>query len=173
MGSPQVEQVANPKGEPFRVPALSGLGSPHWDMNARGAFLGITGGVTRSHMVRAVLEAIAYQVKEAIEVMNLDSEQNISYLKVDGGACQNNFLMQFQADAIGIPIERPAILDATAQGAAFGAGLAIGFWDDYAQLIAHRQVDRIFQPGEEQHLAQSNFITWKKAVERAKHWIDL
>ena len=171
----ETETLANQAGGNnglYFVPALSGLGSPHWDMNARGAFLGITGGVTRSHMVRAVLEAIAYQVKEAIEVMNLDSEQNISYLKVDGGACQNNFLMQFQADAIGIPIERPAILDATAQGAAFGAGLAIGFWDDYAQLIAHRQVDRIFQPGEGQHLAQSNFMTWKKAVERAKHWIE-
>jgi glycerol kinase len=156
----------------YFVPALSGLGAPHWDMNARGAFLGITGGVTRSHMVRAVLEAIAYQVKEAIDTMNLDSQENISYLKVDGGACQNNFLMQFQADAIGIPIERPAILDATAQGAAFGAGLAIGFWHDYAQPIAHRQVDRIFEPGEGQKLAQSNFITWQKAVERAKNWVD-
>lgn len=157
----------------YFVPALSGLGAPHWDMNARGAFLGITGGVKREHMVRAVLEAIAYQVKEAIDAMNLDNQQNISYLKVDGGGCNNNFLMQFQADAIGIPIERPAILDATAQGAAFGAGLAIGFWDNYAQLIAHRQVDRIFQPGEGHNLAQENFITWQKAVERAKNWLAL
>lgn len=163
-------QAAGNNGLYF-VPALSGLGAPHWDMNARGAFLGITGGVNREHMVRAVLEAIAYQVKEVVEAINLDSEENISLLKVDGGACQNNFLMQFQADVLGIPIERPAILDATAQGAAFGAGLAIGFWKDYAQLIAHRQVDRIFQPGEGQDLAQANFITWQKAVERAKNWI--
>ncbi len=156
-------QVTDSGGVYF-VPALSGLGAPHWDMSARGAFLGITGGVKRSHLVRAVLEAIAYQVKEVVEAMNQDSERAIALLKVDGGASENDFLMQFQADALGIRVERPAILDATAQGAAFGAGLAAGFWDDYSKLIASRKVDRVFEPGEGAAPAQGNFITWQKAV---------
>ena len=163
-------QVNDANGVYF-VPALSGLGAPHWDMNARGAFFGLTGGVQKEHLVRSVLEAIAYQVKEVVEAANKDSDQPISLLKVDGGASQNNFLMQFQADALGIPIERPAILDATAQGAAFGAGLSVGFWDDYGKLIAHRQVDRIFEPQEGAKQAQNNFIIWQKAVERAKNWL--
>ena len=163
-------QVNNTNGVYF-VPALSGLGAPHWDMNARGAFLGITGGVKKEHMVRSVLEAIAYQVKEVVEAVNKDSDRPVSLLKVDGGASQNNFLMQFQADALGVPIERPVILDATAQGAAFGAGLAVGFWDDYSKLIASRQIDRVFEPGEGKTQAQNNFAIWQKAVERAKNWI--
>lgn len=172
--APETESLANQVSDTngvYFVPALSGLGAPHWDMNARGAFLGITGGVKRENMVRAVLEAIAYQVKEVVEAVNRDSDQPISLLKVDGGASQNNFLMQFQADALGIPIERPAILDATAQGAAFGAGLAVGFWDDYHHLIASREVDRVFEPKEGKEQAQSNFLIWQKAVERAKNWI--
>lgn len=164
-------QVDNTDGVYF-VPALSGLGAPHWDMKARGAFLGITGGVQREHMVRAVLEAIAYQVKEVINAANKDSTQPISLLKVDGGAAQNNFLMQFQADALGIPLERPVVLDATAQGAAFGAGLAVGFWDNYQKLASDRQVDRVFEPGAGQSPAQENFAMWSKAVTRAKNWID-
>lgn len=167
---PLALQVINTNGVYF-VPALSGLGAPHWDMNARGAFLGITGGVKREHMVRSVLEAIAYQVKEVVEAVNKDSDRPVSLLKVDGGASQNNFLMQFQADALGVAIERPVILDATAQGAAFGAGLAVGFWDDYSKLIASRQIDRVFEPGEEKTQAQNNFAIWQKAVERAKNWI--
>ncbi len=162
-------QVKDTYGVYF-VPALSGLGAPHWDMNARGAFLGITAGVNRKHMIRSVLEAIAYQVKEVVEAVNKDSDRPISLLKVDGGASQNNFLMQFQADALGVPIERPVVLDATAQGAAFGAGLVVGFWDDYSKLIANRQVDRVFQPGEGKGQAQDNFTNWQKAVARAKNW---
>ncbi|MEO0835587.1 MAG: glycerol kinase GlpK [Cyanobacteria bacterium J06642_3] len=164
-------QVNNTNGVYF-VPALSGLGAPHWDMKARGAFLGITGGVQREHMVRAVLEAIAYQVKEVVEAVNKDSINSVSLLKVDGGAAQNNFLMQFQADALGVPLERPQVLDATAQGAAFGAGLAVGYWSDYQKLISDRQVDRVFEPGTGQAQAQENFAMWSKAVERAKNWID-
>ena len=164
-------QVEDTDGVYF-VPALSGLGAPHWDMNARGAFVGITGGVQREHMVRAVLESIAYQVKEVVDAMNKDGDTPISLLKVDGGASQNNFLMEFQADVLGIPVERPAILDATAQGAAFGAGLAIGFWDDYDDLIAKRKRDRSFIPTKNQHQAQDNFQMWQKAVERAKDWIE-
>ncbi|NER93486.1 MAG: glycerol kinase GlpK [Symploca sp. SIO1B1] len=164
-------QVADTNGVYF-VPALSGLGAPHWDMTARGAFLGITGGVQREHLVRAVLESIAYQVKEVVEAMNRDSDTTISVLKVDGGLSQNDFLMQFQADALGIPVERPVILDATAQGAAFGAGLAVGFWEDYSQLVAKRQIGDTFEPGEGAAKAQENFAIWQKAVERAKNWVE-
>ncbi|MDY6940176.1 MAG: glycerol kinase GlpK [Cyanobacteriota bacterium] len=168
---PMARQVADSDGV-FFVPALSGLGAPHWDMNARGSFQGITGGVRREHMVRAVLESIAYQVKEVVQAMDLDCATPVSYLKVDGGASQNDFLMQFQADLLGVPVERPAILDATAQGAAFGAGLAVGFWDDYAKLIETRQVDRVFEPGEGATQAQDNFTVWQKAVDRAKNWVE-
>ncbi len=164
-------QVDSSNGVYF-VPALSGLGAPHWDMKARGAFLGITGGVRREHMVRSVLEAIAYQVKEVVDAVNKDSTNPVSLLKIDGGAAQNNFLMQFQADALGVPLERPKVLDATAQGAAFGAGLAIGFWDDYQKLISDRQVDRVFEPGAGQTQAQDNFAMWSKAVARAKDWVE-
>ncbi|MGL6339882.1 MAG: FGGY-family carbohydrate kinase, partial [Waterburya sp.] len=165
------QQVNNTNGVYF-VPALSGLGAPHWDMTARGAFLGITGGVQREHMVRAVIEAIAYQVKEVVDAVNKDSEQPVSLLKVDGGAAKNNFLMQFQADALGVPLERPVVLDATAQGAAFGAGLTVGFWDDCQKLTSDRQIDRIFEPGEGQTAAKANFAMWSKAVTRAKNWIE-
>ena len=152
----------------YFVPALSGLGAPHWDMNARGAVLGITGGVSKEHMVRAVLEAIAYQVKEVVDAVNKDSAELVSLLKVDGGATSNNFLMQFQANALGIPIERPVILDATAQGAAFGAGLTSGFWNNYQELIANRQIDRIFEPDQGQERAIANFAIWSEAVSKAK-----
>jgi glycerol kinase len=163
------QRVADTGGVYF-VPALSGLGAPHWDMSARGAFFGITGGVQREHMVRSVLEAIAYQVKEVVQAINQDTSTEIARLKVDGGACQNNFLMQFQADVLGIPVERPKVLDASAQGAAFAAGLAVGFWQDYAALTSSRQIDRVFQPGEGVTQAQGSFPTWLEAVKRAKHW---
>jgi glycerol kinase len=173
--APETESLSNQVEDTngvYFVPALSGLGAPHWDMKARGAFLGITGGVTREHMVRSVLEAIAYQVKEVVDAVNKDSDDPVSLLKIDGGAAKNNFLMQFQADALGVPLERPIVLDATAQGAAFGAGLAVGFWDDYHKLISDRQVDRVFEPGEGQAQAQENFAMWSKAVTRAKDWIE-
>ncbi|WP_008312908.1 glycerol kinase GlpK [Leptolyngbya sp. PCC 6406] len=167
---PLAEKVPDNGGVYF-VPALSGLGAPHWDMTARGAFLGITGGAQREHLVRAVLEAIAYEVKEVVEAVNANSDTPIGLLKVDGGACQNNFLMQFQANVLGIPVERPAILDATAQGAAFAAGLGIGFWSDYWTLVTGRQIDRVFEPqggGE----MEADYKLWKKAVSRAKHWAE-
>lgn len=157
-------------GGVYFVPALSGLGAPHWDMSARGAFFGITGGVQREHMVRSVLEAIAYQVKEVVQAINQDTGTQIARLKVDGGACENNFLMQFQADVLGIAVERPEVLDASAQGAAFAAGLAVGFWDDYTALTSSRKCDRVFQPGTGATQSQDNFQTWLEAIRRAKHW---
>ncbi|MEL7009624.1 MAG: glycerol kinase GlpK [Cyanobacteria bacterium J06588_4] len=163
-------QVKDTDGVYF-VPALSGLGAPHWDMKARGAFLGITGGVQREHMVRAVLEAIAYQVKEVVDAVNKDSSSPVTLLKIDGGAAQNNFLTQFQADVLGVTLELPKVLDATAQGAAFGAGLASGFYDDYQKLVSDRPVTEI-KPGAGQQQAQDNFAMWSKAVARAKNWVE-
>lgn len=171
----QTEQLASSVADNngvYFVPALSGLGAPRWDMNARGAFFGITGGVKREHLVRAVLEAIAYQVKEVILAMNKDSTKAIEVLKVDGGASQNNFLMQFQADVLGIPIERPVVYEATATGAAFGAGLAVGFWSDYDKLVQGRKIDKIFEPTAKATQAQANFATWLKAVNRSLNWVD-
>jgi glycerol kinase len=159
-------------GGVYFVPALSGLGAPHWDMSARGSFMGITGGVKREHLVRAVLEAIAYEVKEVVDVVNTGSQTPIQQLKVDGGASQNEFLMQFQADVLGIPIERPAVLDTTAQGAAFAAGLASGFWKSYRDLVDNRGIDKVFEPGTANTEAQENYAMWKKAVERSKNWIE-
>lgn len=163
-------QVSDSGGVYF-VPALSGLGAPHWDMSARGAFFGLTGAARTEHLVRAVLEAIAYQVKEVVEAMNNCSSHNIQLLKVDGGASENNFLMQFQADILGIPVERPVVRDTTVQGVAFAAGLAVGFWNDYETLISARQIDRIFEPSSNINQALDNYITWQKAVSRAKNWL--
>lgn len=161
------EQVGDTNGVYF-VPALSGLGAPHWDMSARGAFMGLTGGAERAHLVRAVLEAIAFQVKEVVDAVNVHTP--INRLKVDGGVCSNDFLMQFQADTLGIPVERPTVLDATAQGAAFAAGLATGFWKDYSALVSSRQIDRVFEPGKIP-LPPGHFDQWQKAVTRAKQWV--
>ncbi|MBD2459475.1 glycerol kinase GlpK [Oscillatoria sp. FACHB-1407] len=165
------QQVPDTAGVYF-VPAFSGLGAPHWDMDARGAFLGLTGGAQRSHLVRAVLEAIAFQVKEVVQAINQSGVVQIERFRVDGGACQNDFLMQMQADILGIPVERPALLDTTVQGAAFAAGLAIGFWKTDAELADQRQVERVFEPSSNTERAIAQFTTWQKAVERAKHWVN-
>jgi glycerol kinase len=162
-------QVTDNAGVYF-VPAFSGLGAPHWDMSARGAFLGITGGTQPAHLVRAVLEAIAYQVKEVVEAINASSDTQVQKLAVDGGACENNFLMQFQADILGIPVERPVVRDVTVQGIAFAAGLVVGLWNSYAELVIHRQIDDVFEPKYEKYNA--HFSKWKKALERAKNWVD-
>lgn len=163
-------QVPDSNGVYF-VPALSGLGAPHWDTNARGAFLGITAGVTRSHIVRAVLEAIAFQVCEVVEVISRSSLTPLQKLAVDGGACNNNFLMQFQADILGIPVERPVMHDTTVQGAAFAAGISAGLWESHSQLVQNRQIDRVFTPGAGREQALVSYQTWQKAVERAKDWV--
>lgn len=164
-------QVADNGGVYF-VPAFSGLGAPHWDMTARGAFFGLTGGVESQHLVRAVLEAIAYQVKEVVQAINASSDTPIQRLTVDGGACENNFLMQFQADVLGIPVERPIMRDTTVLGVAYAAGLAVGFWDSYEKLVGERVIERVFAPNRESSWLLLNFATWQKAVERAKHWVE-
>jgi glycerol kinase len=154
----------------YFVPALSGLGAPHWDMSARGSFFGITGGIRREHFARAVLEAIAYQVYEVVALMNNSLKENAKVLKVDGGACENNFLMQYQADLLGIPIERPVIKDITVQGAAFASGVSSGFWSSYESLVGERKIDRVFEPSSSASSASEAFHIWKEAVERSKKW---
>ena len=162
-------QVSDNGGVYF-VPALSGLGTPHWDMSARGAFLGITAGVQREHLVRSVLEAIAYQVKEVVQAIDAASAVPMQRLVVDGGACENDFLMQLQADLLGIPVERPVMRDVTVQGVAFAAGLQAGFWHSFEQLVSDRAIDRVFEPSHGSEQAIGEFAVWQRAVERAKLW---
>jgi glycerol kinase len=164
-------------GGVYFVPAFSGLGAPYWDMSARGAFFGLTASVQPQHLVRAVLEAIAYQVVEVVQAINASSSTPVGRLTVDGGACENNFLMQFQADVLGIPVERPIMRDTTVQGAAFAAGLAVGFWQNYQALVQQRQIECVFEPkNPEKPLVASsplsNFGTWQKAVKRTLAWTE-
>lgn len=156
----------------YFVPALAGLGAPHWDQNARGAFFGITRGTTIAHMTRAALEAIAYQVYDVIKAMEKDNGEPTKELRVDGGATANNFLMQFQADILGCKIQRPKIIETTALGAAFLAGLAVGFWKDEAALKELWESDRSFEPKMDGTKAEKFLHFWHKAVERTKNWAE-
>ncbi len=156
----------------YFVPALSGLGAPHWDQDARGAFFGITRGTTIAHMTRAALEAIAYQVYDVLKAMEKDSGKLTQELRVDGGATANNFLMQFQADLLGCEIKRPKIIETTAIGAAFLAGLAVGFWKDRDELQALWAADRSFEPEMAKEKQEKLIHFWHKAVERSKNWVE-
>lgn len=156
----------------YFVPALAGLGAPHWDQNARGAFLGITRGTTSAHFARAALEAIAYQVYDVIKAMEKDSGSPTRELRVDGGATANDFLMQFQADILACRIQRPKIIETTALGAAFLAGLAVGFWKDEAALKALWESEKIFDPQMESEKVAKLIHFWHKAVERSKNWVE-
>lgn len=156
----------------YFVPALSGLGAPHWDQDARGAFFGITRGTSIAHMTRAALEAIAYQVYDVLKAMEKDSGKPTQELRVDGGATANNFLMQFQADLLGCEIKRPKIIETTAIGAAFLAGLAVGFWKNQEELQALWTADRSFKPEMPTEKQEKLIHFWHKAVERSKHWIE-
>ena len=154
----------------YVVPAFVGLGAPHWDMYARGAILGLTRGATRNHIIRATLESIAYQTRDVLEIMRSDSGIDLRELRVDGGACVNNFLMQFQSDILGVPVERPEIIETTALGAAYLAGLAVGFWKDQSVIAERRKVDRKFLPDMNEDQRNHLYSNWKKAVQRALKW---
>ncbi|SUW09409.1 glycerol kinase [Brachyspira pilosicoli] len=154
----------------YLVPAFVGLGAPYWDMYARGCLVGITRGVNRSHIIRAAEEAIAYQSKDVIDAMVADSKVKLSSLKVDGGACRDNFLMQFQADIIHTKVLRPQITETTALGAAYLAGLAVGFWKDKDEISNKWKLEREFTPSLSEEESNKKYMGWKKAVERAKGW---
>lgn len=156
----------------YFVPALAGLGAPHWDQNARGAFFGITRGTTTAHFTRAALEAIAYQVYDVIKAMEKDAGEQTKELRVDGGATANNFLMQFQSDLLDCEIKRPKIIETTAIGAAFLAGLAVGFWKDQSEIQSLWQADKSFQPKMEKEKREKLLHFWHKAVERSKNWVE-
>lgn len=156
----------------YFVPAMAGLGAPHWDQNARGAFFGITRGTTIAHMTRAALEAIAYQVRDVLDAMQKDSGEPIKELRVDGGATANNFLMQFQSDILQTKIKRPKIIETTAIGAAFLAGLAVGFWESEEELQALWESDKDFDPKMEVEKVDYFLHFWHKAVERSKNWVE-
>jgi glycerol kinase len=156
----------------YFVPALSGLGAPHWDQDARGAFFGITRGTTIAHMTRAALEAIAYQVYDVLKAMEKDSGKPTQELRVDGGATANNFLMQFQADLLDCEIKRPKIIETTAVGAAFLAGLAVGFWKSRDELQALWTADRSFEPEMSAETREKLTHFWHKAVDRSKAWVE-
>jgi glycerol kinase len=154
----------------YFVPAFVGLGAPHWDAYARGTIVGLTRGANRYHIVRAALEAIAYQTREVVDAMARDSGLRPEVLRVDGGAARNDFLCQFQADLLGIPVERPASTESTALGAAYLAGLATGFWKDERELSTQLKIDRRFEPGMESSRREELYAGWRRAVERAKGW---
>ena len=159
-------------GGVYLVPAFTGVGSPHWDPYARGAILGLTRGSEAGHIARAALESIAYQTAEVLHAMEADSGIRLAELRVDGGAAKNDMLMQFQADVLGVPVVRPRITETTALGTAYLAGLAVGYWKDAQEIAAQWQAERRFEPGMERTSADSLMADWKKAVGRAKGWVD-
>jgi glycerol kinase len=152
----------------YLVPAFVGLGAPYWDPDARGALLGLTRGVTRGHVVRAALEALAFQTRDVVEAMAGDAGDAISTLRVDGGAAANGFLMQFQADLLGVPVERPRVVETTAMGAAFLAGLGTGFWRSQADLARARRIDRRFRPRMSAESRDALYRGWQAAVARVR-----
>ncbi|NYB72537.1 glycerol kinase GlpK [Sedimentibacter hydroxybenzoicus DSM 7310] len=150
----------------YVVPAFTGLGAPYWDMYARGAIIGLTRGVNRNHIIRATLESIAYQTKDIIEAMVDDSGINLTALRVDGGATENNFLMQFQSDILNINIERPDVTETTALGAAYLAGLAVGLWKSKGEIVQNWSIERKFRPDMDEETREELYKGWKKAVNR-------
>ena len=157
-------------GGVYMVSAFTGLGAPVWDMYARGAILGLTRGTTKAHLARAVLEGIAYQVKDLLDAMEADSGRELSVLRVDGGASVSDFMMQFQSDLLRRPIDRPAVVETTAFGAAILAGIAAGLWPDVHTAASMRRADRIYTPQMDAHLAESYHKKWQQALQRSRAW---
>ena len=155
----------------YLVPAFVGLGAPYWDERARGVLVGLTRGATREHIIRATLESIAYQTRDVVECLQQDSGLDLQRLRVDGGACQNDFLMQFQADTLGVEVERPLLLEVTALGAAALAGLAVGFWSDRAELDVGSGAPTVFEPKLPASERDALYAGWKRAVERSRDWL--
>ena len=154
----------------YVVPAFTGLGAPHWDQYARGTIVGITRGTNKNHIIRATLESIALQVCDVIDAMKADAGIDVSALKVDGGASANNFLMQFQADMINAPVRRPACVESTAIGAAYLAGLAVGYWSSKEDVVKNQKIDRIFEPDMSEEDRETKRKGWNKAVKYAYGW---
>ncbi len=152
------------------MPAFTGLGAPYWDMYARGCMIGLTRGINRKHICRAVLESITYQMTDLLEAMMSDSGILLKDLRVDGGASVSDIMMQIQANMTGVNVNRPVNREATALGAAYLAGLATGVWKDTAEIEANRKVDKIFVPSMEESKRNEMYANWKRAVERSRNW---
>jgi glycerol kinase len=163
-------ESASDTGGVYFVPAFVGLGAPYWDMYARGLIIGITRGTERKHIARATLEAIAYLTRDVLEAMISDTGKSIPRLKVDGGAAKSDFLMQFQADITGIEVWRPKVFETTSLGAAYLAGLAVGFWRDLEEIRANWALDRIFKPSMDPERRERLYAGWRAAVKRALGW---
>ncbi|HDV5416332.1 TPA: glycerol kinase GlpK [Vibrio cholerae] len=157
----------------YVVPAFTGLGAPYWDAYARGTIVGLTRGVNSNHIIRATLESIAYQTRDVLDAMQADSGIKLSALRVDGGVVANNFLMQFQADVLDTEVHRPKVTEVTALGAAYLAGLAVGFWDGLEELQGKAEIDRSFKPHHDEEKRQRRYKGWKRAVKCAQAWAVL
>jgi len=166
----RLAQSARDNGGVFLVPAFAGLGAPHWDPYARGLLIGITRDTTAAHVARAALEGIAFQVADLLDAMRSDTGRTLAELRVDGGLCRSAPLMQFQADLLGIPIVRPAEIETTALGAAYLAGLAVGFWKSARSLASHWKVERVFEPRMPRSKVAELRAWWSEALQRAKNW---
>jgi glycerol kinase len=157
----------------YVVPAFTGLGAPYWDAYARGTIVGLTRGVNSNHIIRATLEGIAYQTRDVLDAMQADSGIKLANLRVDGGAVANNFLMQFQADVLNTQVLRPQVTEVTALGAAYLAGLAVGYWDSLDELQGKAVIDRTFEPHEDEEKRNRRYKGWKRAVKCAQTWSEL
>src|SRR4029079_5179744 len=171
--APEIEALArtvSDTGGVYLVPAFAGLGAPHWDQYARGTIVGLTRGTTKAHIARAALEAIALQTMDVLQAMQADAGIKLKQLRVDGGASANDLLMQLQADLLGVPVVRPKVAETTALGAAYLAGLAVGFWKNQADIARQWQVDKRFKPAMKRAARVRISKGWERALGRAKAW---
>src|SRR6266478_1798165 len=166
---PLAASVADSGGVYF-VPAFTGLGAPHWDPYARGTIVGLTRGSNTGHIARAALESIAFQSAELLQAMHADSGVPLTELRVDGGAAANDLLMQFQADLLGVPVVRPKVLETTALGAAYLAGLTVNLWKSRDEIAAHWKLERRFEPRMQRSEAQEKMARWRDAIGRSRNW---
>lgn len=155
----------------YVVPAFAGLGSPYWDMYARGAILGLTRDTGRAHIIKATLESLAYQTKDVLTAMERDSRIHLQKLQVDGGACVNNYLMQFQSNILGVPVERPVVIESTAMGAAYLAGIQVGIWRK-EDIVNNRQIDHLFNVDFDKKTSEKLYNGWKEAIKRSMNWTN-
>ena len=173
--APEIDRLAESVPDSngcYLVPAFVGLGTPYWDMYARGTIVGLTRGVKKAHICRAALEGIAYEVRDVLDTMVADSGTPITTLNVDGGACVSNIMMQFQSDILNTKVCRPKNVETTALGAAYLAGLAVGFWESKEEILQRRETERLFEPAMSSGQRDELYAGWKKAVERAKGWAE-
>ncbi len=173
--APEIDRLAESVPDSngcYLVPAFVGLGTPYWDMYARGTIVGLTRGVKKAHICRAALEGIAYEVRDVLDTMVADSGTPITTLNVDGGACVSNIMMQFQSDILNTKVCRPKNVETTALGAAYLAGLAVGFWESKEEILQRRETERLFEPSMSSGQRDELYAGWKKAVEKAKGWVE-